>query len=51
MNIRLLIVCALLSSASLFVRAEDETTWTHRASQGAVVLTANPLGSESRTAF
>jgi hypothetical protein len=51
MNVRLLVVCALLGSASLLVRAEDETTWTHRASQGAVMLTANPLSSESRTAF
>jgi hypothetical protein len=51
MNFRLLVVCALLGSASLLVRAEDETTWTHRAAQGAVMLTANPLGSESRTAF
>jgi len=51
MNIRLLIVCALLGSASQFARAEDDTIWTHRAVQGAVTLTANPLGSVSRTAF
>jgi hypothetical protein len=51
MNIRLLIVCALLGCASQFARADDDTTWTHRAAQGAVTLTANPLGSVSRTAF
>lgn len=51
MNIRPLIVCALLGSASQIARADDDTTWTHRAVQGAVTLTANPLGRESRTAF
>ncbi len=51
MNIRPLIVCALLGSAALVVRADDDTTWSHRAVQGAVTLTANPLSSESRIAF
>ncbi len=51
MNIRPLIVCALLGSASLVVRADDDTSWTHRAVQGAVTLTANPLDRESRMAF
>jgi len=51
MNIRPLIVCALLGSAALVVRADDDTSWSHRAVQGAVTLTANPLSSESRMAF
>ena len=33
------------------VHAEDDIAWSHSATQGAVTLTANPLGTESRTAF
>ena len=51
MNIRPLVVYALLGSAALLARADDDTTWRHRAEQSAVTLTANPLDSESRTAF
>lgn len=51
MNIRPLVVCAILSCASLLVRAGDDTAWAHRAVQDAVELSANPLGSVSRTAF
>lgn len=32
-------------------RAEEDIEWRHRATQGAVTLSANPLGFASRTAF
>lgn len=51
MNIRPLVVCVVLGSASLVARADDDTAWTYRAAQGPVELNANPLGSMSRTAF
>ena len=51
MNIRLLAVFALLTGISLPVRAEGDIEWRHRATQGAVTLSANPLGLASRTAF
>jgi hypothetical protein len=41
---------ASLLPASMFVHADD-FTWNHRATQGAVTLTANPLDSAARTAF
>jgi hypothetical protein len=44
-------VALALALACSAVRAEAEIEWRHRATQGAVTLTANPLGQESRTAF
>ncbi len=51
MNARLLATLALLTGISLSVRAEGEIEWRHRATQGAVTLSANPLDLASRTAF
>ena len=51
MNARLLATLVLLAGLSLPVRAEGDIEWRHRATQGAVTLTANPLGLASRTAF
>ncbi|MDP2812023.1 MAG: hypothetical protein Q8O34_17925 [Rhodocyclaceae bacterium] len=47
-----LLVALLLSAAScLPARADGDSEWRHRATQGAVTLSANPLGLASRTAF
>lgn len=47
----LLATLAPLVGISLPARAEGDIEWRHRATQGAVTLTANPLGRASRTAF
>ncbi|MDP2794885.1 MAG: hypothetical protein Q8O25_12550 [Sulfurisoma sp.] len=48
---RWLVVFALSAAAGLAAGADDAIEWRHRATQGAVTLTANPLGVASRTAF
>ncbi|MBI4756738.1 MAG: hypothetical protein HY778_15240 [Betaproteobacteria bacterium] len=50
-SVRLAAVVALSVAASLGARAEGDIEWRHRATQGAVMLTANALGTASRTAF
>lgn len=45
------VAVASLLLASMFVRADDDFTWNHRATRGTVTLTANPLDAASRTAF
>lgn len=45
---------ALLATLAMLTgicRAGEDIEWRHRATQGAVTLTANPLGVASRTAF
>lgn len=42
---------ALLASIAFLARAEGEIEWRHQARHGNVVLTSNPLGQASRTAF
>lgn len=52
LSVRRLVGTILLSVfVATTVRAEDDIAWNHRATQGAVTLTANPLSTESRTAF
>jgi hypothetical protein len=51
MNSRLLAMFALLAGISLSTRADGDIEWRHRATHGAVTLSANPLGLASRTAF
>lgn len=38
-------------AAAVPLRAEGDIAWKHRATQGAAMLTANPLGTASRAAF
>lgn len=52
LHVRRLVSTILLSAfVTITVRAENDSAWNHRATQGAVTLTANPLGTGSRTAF
>ncbi|MDP2825233.1 MAG: hypothetical protein Q8O52_21440 [Sulfuritalea sp.] len=51
MNAGLFAMLALLSGIGLPARADGDIEWRHRATQGAVTLSANPLGLASRTAF
>lgn len=51
MNARLLATLALMAGISLPACADGDIEWRHRATQGAVTLSANPLGLASRTAF
>ena len=51
MSARLLAVFVLLAGISLLAHSDGDIEWRHRATQGAVTLTANPLDVASRTAF
>ncbi|MDP1653777.1 MAG: hypothetical protein Q8L56_13750 [Rhodocyclaceae bacterium] len=48
---RLLVVLLLSAVSSLPARADGDIAWAHRTTHRAVTLTANPLGTASRTAF
>jgi hypothetical protein len=50
-HVRLLVALGLLAAPGLSAHADGDIVWDHRSTQGAVVLTANPLGTASRTAF
>lgn len=50
-NIRFFACMALLASIPSLAGAEGEIEWRFQARQGNVVLTANPLGQASRSAF
>lgn len=45
------LVMFLIAIATPVVFADGGINWRHRATQGGVSLTANPLGAEQRTAF
>ncbi|OHC67497.1 MAG: hypothetical protein A3H93_01865 [Rhodocyclales bacterium RIFCSPLOWO2_02_FULL_63_24] len=51
MNARLLTLLALLVGVSLSARADGDIEWRHRATQGAVTLSANPIGTAARRSF
>ena len=46
-----LVTLVLLTGIGLSAHADTGIEWRHRATQGAVTLAANPLGTASRTAF
>ncbi len=51
MSIRRFFILAVLALQTGECLAADEIEWHHRAAQGHVTLTANPLGAAQRTAF
>lgn len=51
MKIHLFLACVLPLAASLPARADGDIEWRHRATQGAVMLTANPLTPAARISF
>lgn len=51
MSIKLTLVCAALVLRVDAGFAAEDTEWRHRAGQGRVTLSANPLGAAQRTAF
>ena len=51
MSIRLFAVFAAFAMQVGVCHAAEDIEWRHRAAQGAVMLTANPLGTMQRTGF
>lgn len=51
MSIRLFAVFAAFAMQAGACHAAEDIEWRHRATHGAVILTANPLGAAQRTAF
>jgi len=50
-RVRWCAMSALLAATGLSARADGDIAWGHRSTQGAVTLSANPLGTASRTSF
>ncbi len=51
MNAHMLAALALLAGGSFAAHADDDIEWHHRATRGAVTLTANSLGGAALTSF
>jgi hypothetical protein len=50
-HVRWLVALGLSAALSLSAHADGDIEWRHRATQGAVTLMANALGTASRTSF